>query len=106
MSINVATEQVLTLRQACDLIPRRRGGKKTAVETLYRWSLTGCRRIKLETVQIGATRCTSREALQRFFDALTAAATTSGSSISPTKPSLQRQAEIAAAEKDCRQKGI
>jgi len=53
-------------------LPRRRRGKKCHVSTLYRWASVGCRGVRLETVQIGATCCTSREALQRFFESLTA----------------------------------
>ena len=31
---------------------------------------SGCRGVVLETIQVGGTRCTSREALQRFFENL------------------------------------
>jgi hypothetical protein len=63
-------EQKMTLTQAAAWLPRRRG-RRTHVSTLYRWTQTGCRGVRLEYVQIGATRCTSLEALQRFFDRLT-----------------------------------
>ena len=39
--------------------------------TLYRWASHGCRGVRLETIQIGGTKCTSRQALQRFFAGLT-----------------------------------
>jgi hypothetical protein len=71
MPINFATEQVLTFRAATEFLPRRRRGRRVNVATLYRWSLRGCRGVRLETMQIGGTRCTSVEALQRFFEALT-----------------------------------
>ncbi len=107
MAIDVQDEQVVSLRAACDLLPRRRAGKKPAVETLYRWSLRGCRGIKLETVQVGATRCTSVEALQRYFDALTAAADAANTPPTPApKPSKSRRKEIQAAEKFCANAGI
>lgn len=51
-------------------LPRRRGGKRIHVSTLYRWATAGCKGIVLETIQVGGTRCTSREALQRFFERL------------------------------------
>src|SRR5947209_2490630 len=60
--IDFASEDLLTLSQAADELPRRRRGRKTHVSTLYRWATAGCRGERLETVQIGATRCTSREA--------------------------------------------
>jgi hypothetical protein len=68
--INSETESLLTLAQAADGLPRRRRGRKSHVATLYRWATVGCRGIRLETIQVGATRCTSREALQRFFERL------------------------------------
>ena len=71
--IDHAIETVLPLTEAAATLPRRRGGKKTNVATLYRWSTRGLRGEVLETIQVGGTRCTSIEALQRFFDRLTAA---------------------------------
>jgi hypothetical protein len=68
--IDTLTEAILPLAQAADELPRRRRGRKTNVSTLYRWSQAGCRGVRLETIQIGGTRCTSREALQRFFERL------------------------------------
>jgi hypothetical protein len=70
LMIDSTCESLLTLAQAADELPRRRRGKKTHLSTLYRWATAGCRGIRLETIQIGATRCTSREALQRYFEAL------------------------------------
>jgi Protein of unknown function (DUF1580) len=64
-------ETVRSLTEAAAGLPRRRGGKRVNVATLYRWSSHGCRGVRLETIQIGGTRCTSLEALQRFFDRLT-----------------------------------
>lgn len=102
MAIDVQEEQVISLREACGILPRRRAGKKPAIETLYRWSLRGCRGIRLETVQVGGTRCTSVEALQRFFDALTSAADAAQPALS-TAPVLTatRRREVAAATAYC-----
>jgi Protein of unknown function (DUF1580) len=68
--IDSASETLLTLKQAADEVPRRRRGRKTHISTLFRWSTVGCRGVVLETIQVGGTRCTSREALQRFFERL------------------------------------
>src|SRR5262249_19725412 len=68
--IDSQSEQIITFGQAADDLPRRRRGRKTHVSTFYRWATAGCRGIVLETIQVGATRCTSREALQRFFERL------------------------------------
>jgi hypothetical protein len=71
--IDLAGETVLTLMEATRQLPGRRQGKKPHVATLYRWAKKGLRGVRLETLQLGGTLCTSREALQRFFDRLTEA---------------------------------
>src|SRR4051794_11481452 len=76
-------EQVITLLQATRSLPCRRRGRPTHVSTLYRWSTSGCRGVVLDSVQIGATRCTSLEALDRFFKALSFARKGSGASHVP-----------------------
>jgi hypothetical protein len=68
--IDSQSEHVISFAQASDESPRRRRGRKIHVSCFYRWSTIGCRGIVLETIQIGGTRCTSREALQRFFEQL------------------------------------
>jgi hypothetical protein len=68
--IDHTSETILTLSQAADELPRRRRGRKAHVSTVFRWSTAGCKGVVLETLQIGGTRCTSREALQRFFERL------------------------------------
>jgi len=65
MPIDFVTERVVTFREATKLLPRRRHGQKPHISTLYRWAAQG-----LETIQVGGQRCTSLEALQRFFDRL------------------------------------
>jgi hypothetical protein len=41
------------------------------VSCFYRWTDSGCRGVILESLQVGATCCTSIEALARFFARLT-----------------------------------
>jgi hypothetical protein len=69
--IDQASEELITLTAACKLLPKRRRGKKPHVSTLYRWSSVGCRGVVLETLQVGGTKCTTREALARFCQRLT-----------------------------------
>jgi hypothetical protein len=64
-------ESLLSLCEAARHLPRRRAGKRPHVSCLYRWTTAGCKGIILETIQVGGTRCTSREALARFFRRLT-----------------------------------
>ena len=37
--------------------------------TIYRWHSRGVRGVKLETLQLGSKRFTSKEALERFIEA-------------------------------------
>lgn len=82
--IDPSTETLVSLTEAAASLPRRRAGRKPHVSTLYRWSMAGCRGVVLETLAVGGTRCTSREALARFFARLTA------QSGVPSKPSTYR----------------
>ena len=69
--IDPEKETLLSLTQAARELPARRAGKRPHVSCLYRWTKSGCKSIVLESIQVGGTRCTSREALTRFFDRLT-----------------------------------
>jgi hypothetical protein len=68
--IDALNEELLSLADAAKLLPRRRGGRKVHIATLYRWTTTGCKDIVLESTQVGGTRCTTKEALARFFQRL------------------------------------
>lgn len=102
--IDILNEQVLSLTEAAKLIPRRRAGKKCSVSCLYRWTVSGCKGVILESLQCGGTRVTSREALSRMFAALSAA---SGTRISAAKSKPgEREKAIAEAEFKCEQLGL
>ncbi|MEZ6070951.1 MAG: DUF1580 domain-containing protein [Pirellulales bacterium] len=70
MAIDISKETPITLSVAARRLPRRRRGKRPHVSTLHRWGTTGLRGVRLETIRVGGSRCTSMQALQRFFDAL------------------------------------
>jgi len=65
--INVAKENLISLTDAAKKLPRRRSGKRPHIATLYRWAQRGLHGVRLETLQAGGSRCTSVEALARFF---------------------------------------
>jgi len=98
--IDISTETVLTLSAAAKSLPERRRGSSPHVATLYRWAQRGVKDVRLETIQIGGTLCTSTEALQRFFDALSEPRTPA------TNKRPDRHRAIAAAERDCERAGI
>ncbi|MFO0954422.1 MAG: DUF1580 domain-containing protein [Isosphaeraceae bacterium] len=99
MPILIAEETVFPLSEVPNHVPPRRG-KKLHVATVFRWK-GGLRGVKLETIRIGGTLHTSAEALQRFFDRLSA--TDHGPDPAPpADPSKARQraAERAGRELD------
>lgn len=70
METDCSQEELISLAEAAKMLPRRRMGKRPHVATLYRWSVRGVRGVRLETCQVGSTRCTSRQALTRFIQRL------------------------------------
>lgn len=73
MPIDLASEEVRPLGQAArHFLPGIRGGKSLHPSTIFRWASAGVRGVKLETIRVGGVLYTSREAIQRFSDALTA----------------------------------
>jgi hypothetical protein len=89
-------EQLVSLSDAAKLVPARRGGKRPHVSCIYRWTKVGCKGVVLESIQCGGTRCTSKEALIRFFLRL------SGKSPAPAESSSahkrRREREIRSDE--------
>ena len=69
--IDPNSETLISLAEAARHLPRRRAGKKPHVSCIYRWTTSGCRGVVLDSIQVGGTRCTSKEALARFFRRLT-----------------------------------
>lgn len=108
MAIDVFNEEVMTLTEAARKLPKRRSGRKPHVSTLFRWAVGGLRsrdgmQVRLETIQIGGTKCTSLEALQRFFERLT------GGSLVVYQPTLtqrQRLKRIEMAEAELKAAGV
>jgi hypothetical protein len=68
--INPLTETVVPFAEAARRLPRLRRDRPVNPATLWRWASSGLRGIVLETCRVGGTRCTSLEALARFFAAL------------------------------------
>lgn len=68
----MSAEKVIPLSAVPNELPRRRRGRKVHISTLHRWATVGCKGVVLETLSVGACRCTSKEALQRFFETISA----------------------------------
>jgi hypothetical protein len=103
MSIDPNSECILSLAEAASTLPRRRAGKRPHVSCIYRWTTIGCKGIVLESIQIGCTRCTSREAMARFFRRLTQGDT---ADLPPVRTSSQRECAAAQVIRDLELAGI
>jgi len=69
---NLVAEGLITMVQAAQLLPRRKGNK-CHTSTVVRWILHGHRGVKLEGVRAPAGWMTTTAALDRFLRAVTAA---------------------------------
>ena len=98
--IDITIEQPISFNQAAKFLPDDR---RPGFSTWWRWSTRGIRGVKLETILIGGRRCTTAEAVARFFEHTTAAA--SGQPV-PARTNRQREAAIRRAEKECEASGI
>lgn len=92
--IDLATENLLPLRDVPRVLPPRPNGKRLHISAVYRWTLRGIKGVMLETIRVGGTTYTSREALQRFSERLTGP--TAGQ-IPPANLSRIRQRQIDQA---------
>lgn len=81
----------------------RRGERGISVATVWRWALRGVRGIRLETSMSGGSRMTTRAAMQRFHQRITAMANCEQSA--PRTPH-QRQRAIDSAKAELAKDGI
>ena len=91
--MNRETEQLLTMAEAARSLPARRAGRPTHPSTIYRWTVGGCRGVVLEHIDMGTIRMTSREALDRFFEATTAKGKHHPSQ--PSKPQPRKRTSLS-----------
>jgi hypothetical protein len=98
--IDLTTETPISLAVATGMVPPGRKGKKTHLSTLLRWILDGAKapdgsRVRLDAVRLGGRWMTSREALQRFADALTPRLDAPTPTIVRTPTQRQRAEDLA-----------
>ena len=72
--IDLTQEELVAIRDVPKHLPPRPTGKRVHISAVYRWLLRGIRGVRLESLKIGGTTYTSKEALQRFADRLTSPA--------------------------------
>ena len=81
--IDIETETLVPLGDVPNIVPRGPHGKPIHVSVAYRWSQKGLHGVRLETVQYGGRRMTSREAISRFVKRLSEKAGLAGGSDAP-----------------------
>jgi hypothetical protein len=96
--IDVGNEQIVTFAEAARSLPGRPN-----ITTLWRWRNRGVRGVKLEVACVGGRTYTSREALARFLERVTAAK--NGEPI-PSRSNRQREREQHAATLKLQAAGI
>jgi len=104
MAIDPLSESVISLTEAARSLPARRAGKRPHVSCLYRWTVSGCKGVVLETTQIGGTRCTSREALARFFARLSGQSGVPAATPTMRSPA-RRERDVARALRELERAG-
>src|SRR4051794_13972212 len=94
-------EKLVVLAAAARSLPHR-----PHISTLHRWRTRGVRGIRLEAILTGGVWCTSREALRRFFDATTYAATGAATADQGAPRQGLATADEAQVERDLDDRGI
>ncbi|MGC8553533.1 MAG: DUF1580 domain-containing protein [Phycisphaerae bacterium] len=90
-------------RELADLLPSSaRTGEPMHIATIHRWVSAGIRGVRLEVVRCGGALCTSREAVERFFSALSA---TDAPAHAPSTPA-RRERRVSRAQRECAAAGI
>ena len=95
MPIDPLSEELLTMSQAAALLPKRRGGSRVAITTLWRWRTRGSKGVRLATVRVGGCVYTTAAALRDFIESQqsgTAAALPAAES--PSRRSRRAMAEL------------
>lgn len=100
--MNIFEEDCLSISQLCKILPVGRNGKRPTFSTVWRYVLEGAKlpngeRVKLEAVRFGGKWVSSKQAAQRFVEALSSAAADVPSPFRG-RPARNRAAEQAAAE--------
>jgi Protein of unknown function (DUF1580) len=77
MAINLLSEELIGFSEAARLCPGRRGNGRAQPSTAWRWAKVGVMGpdgsiVRLEMIRLGGRCFTSRQAVQRFADAMTA----------------------------------
>ena len=95
---DLQNENRLSINEAARLLNK-------SPSTIWRWCLSGVRDIRLENFSLGAARYTTQEALDRFSQRCTSAA--SGNSEAPqARTPRQRERDVESANRQLEKAGL
>jgi hypothetical protein len=102
VGIDLGSEHVISLAQAARSVPSSQG-KTVHAATVWRWIRKGVlagdgRRVRLDAAKLGGRWVTSKEALQRFLEALTPSFGNPQRGVAPRTPGQRKRAYERAAE--------
>ena len=95
--IDISAETLIPLSEAPKHLPPRPNGKRVHISACYRWISRGVRGVHLESIKIGGSTYTSKEALQRFADRLSRASDQESDGSRAKTITRQKQIERASA---------
>ena len=92
----------ITLGEAARLLPAHRGSGRASPSTLWRWVISGAKAadgstVKLEAAKFGGRHLTTRHALARFAERLSASAEVIAPRPVPSAERLRKRGEAASA---------
>jgi len=102
MAIDILNEDVITLDEAARMVPGKNGGTIHPF-TVGLWASRGRKGVILESLLCGARRVTSKQALQRFFDNVTAVSANRKTAQAITVRERTHREQAAAARRACRE---
>jgi hypothetical protein len=98
--IDLMQEHLVAVRDIPKLLPPRPNGRPIHLSACYRWMEKGVHGARLESIRIGGTTYTSREALQRFANHQTHQADAPpGERVVPSRPRRPGRATELAAQR-------
>jgi hypothetical protein len=68
--IDPQREEICSLGEGASYITKNFAARKPSLSAISRWAINGLRGVRLESLKIGGQRVTSKEAINRFFAAL------------------------------------
>lgn len=96
--MDISDEQLIPIQEVPRHLPTKSTGRRVHISAVYRWIKHGVAGgIRLKTVKMGGSTYTSKEALQRFADRLSAARDTLSKAASVTA-ARQKQIDDASRE--------